>query len=81
MNSKEFIQAIEDKKVLVNKNGELIEKKIYCQKLSDSYIFCDYTIAFFCVFDEVRERPDDNIALYLKGYICGEMSPESWVIA
>ena len=80
MNSKEFIQAIKDKKVLVNRNGEMITKKIYCQKFSDSYIFCDYTIGFFCVFDQVEEK-DEGIRLYLKGLICGEMSPESWVIA
>ena len=80
MNSKEFIQAIEDKKVLVNRNGEMITKKIYCQKFSDSYIFCDYTIGFFCVFDQVEEK-DEAIRLYLKGLICGEMSPDSWVIA
>ena len=80
MNSKEFIQAIENKDVLVNKNGEMITKKIYCQKYSDNYIFCDYTIGFFCVFDKVEEG-EDGVKLYLGGLICGEMSPDSCVIA
>ena len=80
MNSKEFIQAIENDDVLVNRNGEMITKKIYRQKYSDKYIFCDYTIGFFCVFDMVEEGKA-GVVLHLEGLICGEMSPESWVIA
>ena len=44
--------------------------------------FCDYSIGFFCVFDEVRVNKDgDGIELYLCDHICGTMSPDSWVIA
>ena len=81
MNSEGFIQAIEDAKVLVNRNGELITKKIYKQNFSKNYIYSDFSVGFFMVFDEVRKNEKGNIELYLCGHICGAMSPESWVIA
>ena len=82
MNSKDFIQAIKNGGVLVNRNGETIEKKIYKQKTGSGFIFNDFTIGFFICFDDVKEYgKGGEIAIYNKDIICGIMRPDSWVIA
>jgi hypothetical protein len=81
MNSKEFIQAIENKDVLVYKNGDQIMKKIYSQKTGKGYCFHDFEIGLFIIFDDVKKNGKTEIGLYLKDAMCGIMDPDSWVIA
>lgn len=82
MNSKEFIQAIENKDVLVYWRADgIITKKICAQKTGEVCAFHDFEIGFFILFDEVKMYGEGEIGLYFKGILCGIMEPDKWVIA
>lgn len=82
MNSKEFIQAIEDKKVLVYwRNDGIITKKICSQKTGKGYTFHDFEIGLFIVLDDVKKHGESEIAFFHQGIMCGIMEPDKWVIA
>lgn len=82
MNSKEFIQAIENKDVLVYwRQDGIITKKISSQYTGKGYKFNDFEIGLFIVFDGVKEYGVGEIGLYHKDRLCGILEPDKWVIA
>lgn len=81
MNSEGFIQAIENKDVLIFRNEyDLITKKIKSQKTGKGYTYHDFEIGLFIVFDEVKNK-NGEIGLYLMDRMCGILEPDNWVIA
>jgi hypothetical protein len=85
MNSKEFIQAIENKDVLVYwRQDGIITKKICSQKTGKGYRLNDFEIGLFIVFDDVKKYgngENGEIGLYLMDRLCGLVEPDKWVIA
>lgn len=82
MNSKEFIQAIENKNVLVYwRQDGIITKKICSQKTGKGYRLNDFEIGLFIVFDGVKEYENGEIGLYLNDRLCGLLESDKWVIA
>ena len=82
MNSEGFIQALENKDVLLywNESG-LITKKIRSQKTGKGYTFHDFEIGLFILFDEVKINESGEIGLYLMDRMCGIIESDKWVIA